>query len=417
MRPQYLVLACLLAWAIMMPLAAFGGDTTDLVFSSDFENEQIGSRPTGWSAGGTRLDQASLRVVEDHPDGGSRCLEIRNDGDGGGGNILRSFDATPYRNQRIRLRASVKTDFDSPQGRAQLWLRVDLPGRSRGFLDNMGDRPITSKAWRTFEIDGDVSERADNILIGLLVFEQGKVWLDDVTVEVIGPAIGHVEAPRPLTDRGLTNLTALAKLIGYIRQFHPSDRSAETDWDTFTIKAVRKVEDASSDKKLIERLFNLFEPIAPTIVITSDVTQIGQPGITAIDEPPMTTYTGYVYWDHFGFGQKSNPKTGGSLYNSRRVYARDGEAMKEDIPTPGSAVVAQLCDGVYARIPLAVYHDVTLKTLPIGHPLPPQLSAGSPRPPKGNDRATRLAAIILAWNVFQHFYLSTTFPCHPKAQL
>ena len=49
------------------------------------------------------------------------------------------------------------------------------------------------------------------------------------------------EPPRPVTERELTNLTAFAKLYGYVRFFHPSDQAANTDWEDFAIEGVRKV--------------------------------------------------------------------------------------------------------------------------------------------------------------------------------
>ena len=43
-----------------------------------------------------------------------------------------------------------------------------------------------------------------------------------------------------------TNMTAFAKLYGYVRHFHPSDQAARTDWETFAVEGVRKVEGAST---------------------------------------------------------------------------------------------------------------------------------------------------------------------------
>jgi hypothetical protein len=50
-------------------------------------------------------------------------------------------------------------------------------------------------------------------------------WLLLGSVAAAFAATGDVP-PRPLTDQGLTNLTALTRLIGYVRFFHPSDQAA-----------------------------------------------------------------------------------------------------------------------------------------------------------------------------------------------
>jgi hypothetical protein len=57
---------------------------------------------------------------------------------------------------------------------------------------------------------------------------------------------------------------------------------------------------------------------------------------------------------------------------------------------------AYLPGGVSCAVPLALYRDSL--TPPFDPPSPPA-PTGTP-----NDRATRLAAVMIAWNVFQHFY-------------
>jgi C-terminal processing protease CtpA/Prc len=71
-------------------------------------------------------------------------------------------------------------------------------------------------------------------------------------------------------------------------------------------------------------------------------------------------------------------------------------------PRPDEPLVADLGGGVSALIPLALYKDGQ-GTLP--H-TPSAAETGKPEgaSPSGNDRATRLADVVLAWNVFQHFY-------------
>lgn len=54
-------------------------------------------------------------------------------------------------------------------------------------------------------------------------------------------------------------------------------------------------------------------------------------------------------------------------------------------------------------MPLALYADAQ-GTLPRGASAPEGAAAAPPVQYSGNDRATRLAGVALAWNVFQHFY-------------
>jgi hypothetical protein len=93
-------------------------------------------------------------------------------------------------------------------------------------------------------------------------------------------------------------------------------------------------------------------------------------------------------------------------YSSARIDLRKDSPWprkpKEPIPLPDPArpFEADLPGGVSVRLPLALYADAK-HTLPRGGPteaLPPVFR------PSGKDRATRLAAVVLAWNAMQHFY-------------
>src|SRR5262249_58445864 len=69
---------------------------------------------------------------------------------------------------------------------------------------------------------------------------------------------------------------------------------------------------------------------------------------------------------------------------------------------------AGLGAGLTARVPLKLYADAS-GTLPHRAPPVPMLAgllrpAGQEDQASGDDRATRLAAVALAWNVFQNFY-------------
>jgi hypothetical protein len=92
-------------------------------------------------------------------------------------------------------------------------------------------------------------------------------WLLLGPVAAAFAATGDVP-PRPLTDQGLTNLTALTRLIGYVRFFHPSDQVAglaNADWDALAMAGVERVEAARNPRELAAALSGLFDGIAPTV--------------------------------------------------------------------------------------------------------------------------------------------------------
>jgi hypothetical protein len=149
----------------------------------------------GWRAPAVLRD-AGYAIGPEREDvfGGAGAARIDSRAAEGGanlfGNLMQSVDAAPYHGKRVRYRAAVKVAEAEAGGQAQLWLRVDLAaagGAPRmGFFDNMGDRPITSGEWQTYEIVGDVAPDAQRIVLGTMTLGQCLVLVDEATLEVVG---------------------------------------------------------------------------------------------------------------------------------------------------------------------------------------------------------------------------------------
>jgi C-terminal processing protease CtpA/Prc len=329
----------------------------------------------GWIAGNPANYSASLTA--ESCTAGKQCAVLRSTATpapNGFGTLMQSFDATPYRGKKFRFKAAVRTQVAGTGNQARLSLRVEREAGGMGFVDNMGDRPITSSTWTSYEITGDVDKDAKSIYLGLLLFGAGSAWIDDVSFTIVGDA-DPVEPARPLTSRGLQNIQALARLFGYIRYFHPSDEAFAADWNRVAVEAVRTVESAQTPAELAAKLQSVFGPLAPSV-------QIFPTGSTPvpIDLKPLPYATS---WRHFGVSQSSR-----SIYHSDRVTA---EAVESPPP-----LRVELPGGVSCVIPTVLYRSsprpsepAPILTKPVG---------------SGNDRAIRLAAVIVAWNVFQHFF-------------
>lgn len=209
---------------------------------------------------------------------------------------------------------------------------------------------------------------------------------------------------RPLSARGRDNVVAFARLVGYVRFFHPSDEAARTDWDRLTVHGMQAVEAAPNAERLVATLNELLRPVAPTVAVYR--TGTAAPAGAA---PPSSATLGVIYWHHFGLGAGSNP------YRStrRRVAAPDGQPPPfVRVPTPGMTGVdsipvpdprqpiqVDLGGGVSASVPLAVY--TTREDLPDSLPAPSRPLSDSTAVP---NRATRLAVASTLWSVAQHFY-------------
>jgi C-terminal processing protease CtpA/Prc len=208
-----------------------------------------------------------------------------------------------------------------------------------------------------------------------------------------GSPASSSERPRPLTEQGMRNAIAFTRLLGYVRHYHPSDQAAAADWDTLAVEGMRQVEPCEEREQLARALEAFFRPVAPTVQVFPNGTQPATPA--GLVPPAGTVGLKLVSWRHYSLG-RAEP---GSPYWSARIQA-DPSSVSSVGLEPDQIFTADLGAGLTARVPLKLYADAN-GTLPHGSPptAPADKSQFS-----GNDRATRLAAIALAWNVFQHFY-------------
>ena len=230
------------------------------------------------------------------------------------------------------------------------------------------------------------------------------------------------EPPRSLETRGLDNLVAFSRLLGYVRYFHPSDQAAATDWDRFAIDGVRAVEGAKDPDALARVLERLFRPIAPSVRSLPDrqasrrcrrqsrgAGPTGGKGAATATLPPRV-----LAWRHIGVGLGRSP-----VYSSQRIDLRMPRPLfGQKLPrrcrslTPASHMPRTWAEGspAWSRSRSTRTRRALLPRPDLGEQTQDQAGRSSRRTPpsgfqpSGNDRATRLAAVVLAWNVFQHFY-------------
>jgi putative CocE/NonD family hydrolase len=83
--------------------------------------------------------------------------------------------------KKIRFSAAMRTDADE-NSFALLIVRVDLKEKKTGFFDNMQDRPVANKEWKTYTIEGTVDADADSIHVGGIGFGNGSFYFDDFSL-------------------------------------------------------------------------------------------------------------------------------------------------------------------------------------------------------------------------------------------
>lgn len=399
-----LVVSALLACPLpSAPVRSIAQDEPAARFVAGFDADELGKPPPGWYVKGAENGDFRVEVSDQDPFAGARCVHLRQTEGGEGedfGNLIQSFDATPYRGKRIALRAAVRSAGGAD---GQLWLRVDGPLPASELIDNMQDRPVRDEAWKRYAIVGDVRADAGTIVVGLMRFGAGELWLDEVEVSIVGPAGSGDEPPRPLETRALENVTAFARLYGYVRHFHPSDQAARADWTRIAIDGVRAVEPATDAAALATALQRVFAPVAPTLRVFASAGAAPDP-VAELGWPSALSRPRVVRWMHRGYGDPAYPAPGPGPYSSFRDSERlvDGE-VPEGWRRPGATFDGDLGGGVACHVPIVLFRDVR-GTLPHDDAAREAALATESVNFRAADRATRLAAVIQGWNVLQHFY-------------
>jgi hypothetical protein len=249
------------------------------------------------------------------------------------------------------------------------------------------------------------------------------------------------------SNRKVQNIESFAKVYGYVRWFYPSDEAASIDWDKFAVYGVRKVENAGNEEELKQKLIELFKPIAPAIQIENEKI-VGTFNVQTII-PKDTAGLKCIAWKHYGvyLGKQSN------VYKSLRINRESIQNNVTQIYTDtshtakiGQYIKKEIGNHLICTMPISLYGDKE-HTYPIAdHTSLQQLTEQldritisysnpdqeikktfsfkelipklfiSPVPKNSNiksqnnfvlnksDYKVRLANVVIAWNVFQHFY-------------
>ncbi len=126
------------------------------------------------------------------------------------------------------------------------------------------------------------------------------------------------------------NITAFARLYGYVRYFHPSDEAQKIDWFLFVGYGARSILHAPDDQALVYGLKKLFGPIAPSVGIFTGRQQ-ARFDVSGI-RPADTTGYSVVSWQYMGLATDYTlAKYPNSAYHSIRLNRHSAEQDKEKL--------------------------------------------------------------------------------------
>ena len=89
-----------------------------------------------------------------------------------------------YQGKRVRLKAFLKTE--AVEGYSGIYMEAENKRGKMLVSDWMRSRVVKgTNDWRAYEIVLDVPKRTSTLIYGFFLRGSGKVWLDDVQVEVV----------------------------------------------------------------------------------------------------------------------------------------------------------------------------------------------------------------------------------------
>jgi hypothetical protein len=204
-----------------------------------------------------------------------------------------------------------------------------------------------------------------------------------------------VQRSDPVTE--LQALTAFARLYGYVRFFHPTDRAAHTDWQRFAAQGAAHVRSSTTVGDLTDRLQQLFDPLAPKITWW-----VGNEPVP----PPRTApraKDGHIYWQYQGY-----VGTPVSLYRPPYERARVGADRDRrrftESPPADATIEAALAGAIHVRIPVVLSEAEAAAQGSEPVLLDPEVGALAHDRDGYRSLDVRQGAVVEVWNVLRHFY-------------
>jgi hypothetical protein len=142
----------------------------------------------GWILSGARA--GSYEIGEDTSEGNSKKVPrfIRYTGGDSSqfGTLMQQISARNYQGKRVRFQAQVKTrDVSNWAG---LWMSALRTREERpDAFYNSQDKPIAGTTdWQVRSVTLDIPEDATTLNFGVINAGRGQVWIDELSLEVVG---------------------------------------------------------------------------------------------------------------------------------------------------------------------------------------------------------------------------------------
>jgi len=161
---------------------------TTLLMTSASARGMNDSIPTGWRAGSKTGPDFIMGIDLLVKRSGKVSGYIRREPapDNESGALMQSIAADPYRNKRVRFSVYLKT---SEVQSAYIFFAVHSPDSAIAYANNNPQALHESTDWTLCQLTLDIAENSRNLDFGVILSGQGRIWIDDGTLEIVNASI------------------------------------------------------------------------------------------------------------------------------------------------------------------------------------------------------------------------------------
>ncbi len=141
---------------------------------------------TAWTSAGSHQQEYVWGIDPAEQYNGARCLYLTSkvEEPQASGAVVQWFNSNRYKGRRLRFSAYVKAK--QVADRAGLCMSVEGLGGTLMY-DDMSERAIRgTQDWKQYSVVLDVGEESVQILMGIVLYGKGSVWMSNVEVEEVG---------------------------------------------------------------------------------------------------------------------------------------------------------------------------------------------------------------------------------------
>jgi AraC-like DNA-binding protein len=150
----------------------------------------------GWIVTGSTPKAYEVKLDREIHNNGSKSIMLKSQEsdmeEGAYCTILQQFKAKNYIGHRVRFSGHIKSQ--DVNGWGGLWMRVNSVTANIIKIDNMQNRPIKGNTdWKYYSVVLDIPDSSSIINIGLLLYDTGILWLDNIIFEIVDESVSTTD--------------------------------------------------------------------------------------------------------------------------------------------------------------------------------------------------------------------------------